>query len=120
MSKSIHAEGTAFVIADDVPVEDLGDGIRRQILAYAPELMLARVFFEAGAVGAMHSHPHSQIAYVGAGRFRVTIDGEERELAAGDSYFAASQLEHGAVCLEAGVLLDIFTPMREDFLGEGS
>lgn len=118
MAQPPHSEGTAFVIADDVPVEDLGDGIKRQILAYGPELMVVRAFFEEGAIGYLHSHPHSQIAYVGSGRFRATVDGEERELVAGDTYYAKPDVKHGAVCLEAGVLLDIFTPKREDFLGE--
>ena len=120
MALRIQPAGTAFVRAEDVEVEDLGDGIKRQMLAYGPQLMLVRVFFEKGAIGTLHTHPHTQIAYVASGRFRVSIGGQERELSAGDSYFAVSGVEHGAVCLEAGELLDIFTPLREDFLGDGS
>lgn len=119
MTLRIHPQETPFVCAGDAAIEDLGGGIKRQMLAYGPELMLVRVFFEEGAVGALHTHPHTQIAFVGSGRFRVSIGGEERELKAGDSYFAVSGVEHGAVCLEAGELLDIFTPLREDFLGDG-
>jgi quercetin dioxygenase-like cupin family protein len=79
--------------------------------------MVVRVAFEAGAVGAVHAHPHSQSTYVESGRFEVVIDGETRVLGAGDGFYVAPHLDHGAVCLEAGVLIDTFSPAREDFLG---
>ena len=116
MTAPPHSEGSAFVAASEVPIEDLGDGITRQILAFGPELMVARASFETGAIGYLHSHPHAQIAYVESGRFRASVGGVERELQAGDTYYAKPGVEHGAVCLEAGVLLDIFTPKRADFL----
>lgn len=104
------------MLAAEVPVEKLSEGISRQILAYGPELMVVRVSFETGAVGYLHSHPHSQIAFVESGRFRVTVGDEECELSSNDTYYARPDVQHGAVCLEAGVLLDIFTPKRDDFL----
>ncbi|QLC20783.1 cupin domain-containing protein [Parasphingopyxis sp. CP4] len=106
-----------FIHADATPVEDLGDGIRRQLLGYNDDLMAVRVWFEEGAVGEAHTHPHSQTSYVESGRFLVTIDGEESELGPGDGFFVAPHEMHGAVCLEAGVLLDMFNPVRADFLG---
>jgi len=74
--------------------------------------------FEKGAAGALHSHPHTQITYVVSGRFSFTIDGETREVTAGDTLLKTGGVPHGCVCLEDGVLLDIFTPMREDFLSQ--
>lgn len=57
-----------------------------------------------------------QTTYVASGCFEVTIGQEKKVLRAGDGYYVAPNLEHGCVCLEAGVLIDTFTPMREDFL----
>ena len=93
-----------------------GDGVTRRVLAYTDELMCVENTFKTGAVGALHSHPHTQITYVVSGRFSFTIDGETREVAAGDTLLKKNGVPHGCTCLEAGVLLDIFNPMREDFL----
>lgn len=106
----------AFNRASDTPVEDLGGGIRRQILAYDNSLMLVKVWFEANAEGYAHSHPHTQVTTVIEGRFRVTIDGETTELVAGDTFYAAPNKTHGMTCLEAGYVIDSFSPVREDFL----
>jgi len=93
-----------------------GDGVTRRVLAYTDGLMCVENTFEKGAVGPLHSHPHTQITYVVSGRFAFTIDGETREVTAGDTLLKTDGVPHGCACLEAGVLLDIFTPMREDFL----
>jgi len=79
-------------------------------------MMVVKVAFEAGGVGAMHSHPHTQASYVASGKFEITIDGKTKTLKGGDVYFVPSDLVHGAVCLEAGELIDVFHPLREDFL----
>ena len=72
--------------------------------------------FEAGAVGALHSHPHTQITYVVSGVFSFTIDGETHAVQAGDTLLKENGVIHGCTCLEEGVLLDIFSPMRKDFI----
>ena len=118
MASLAPAQSAPFVVAKDTPKDDLGGGITRQILGYGPEIMIVRVWFEEGAVGDVHAHPHSQSSYVESGKFEVFIDGEKRVLEAGDCFYVAPNLDHGAVCLEAGVLIDTFSPMREDFLGE--
>jgi quercetin dioxygenase-like cupin family protein len=86
------------------------------MLGYGPDLMLCRVWFATDAVGQVHSHPHSQSSYVESGVFRVTIDGQARELVAGDAFYVAPHLDHGAECLEAGTLIEAFSPARADFL----
>lgn len=96
--------------------ETVADGIRRKILGYDAELMMVAVRFDAGAVGAPHRHPHRQVTYVAAGRFSAEIDGRKQEVAAGDSFFVAPDLVHGVVALEAGTLIDVFTPARTDFV----
>jgi quercetin dioxygenase-like cupin family protein len=102
--------------ADAVAWEQLEPGIRRKILGYNDAMMMTLVEFRQGAVGALHSHPHTQMAYVQSGVFDVTIDGETRRLKAGDGYLIPSGQVHGVVALEDGVLVDVFTPMREDFV----
>lgn len=96
--------------------EDLGDGIRRKIMAYNETMMLTKVQFATGAIGTLHQHPHTQVAYVSKGIFDIDIEGVIKRLYAGDVYFVPSGLVHGAVCIEAGELIDIFTPMRADFI----
>lgn len=95
---------------------ELGGGVSRKILAHNEKLMAVEVSFEKGSVGALHKHEHEQISYVLKGNFKVTIGGKENILKVGDTYYTAPNEEHGVVALEEGVLLDIFTPERKDFL----
>ena len=109
-----------FVLSDRTKKEDMGDGIVRQIMGYNDSLMLCRVNFEMGSIGYTHTHPHAQIAYVESGVFEFTIDDETTTLKKGDCAYVPPGIEHGAVCRESGVLLDIFSPLREDFLAENN
>lgn len=101
---------------DEQELIDLGGGVTRRILSYNNALMSVEVAFQAGAEGAVHRHPHTQCSYVLSGKFLYTVEGKEIELHRGDSIVVPSGLPHGTLCLEEGVLLDIFTPMRKDFL----
>lgn len=96
--------------------EPAGPGVTRRVLAYSKDVMTVENTFETGAVGAMHSHPHTQITYVVSGRFRFTIGEETREVGPGDTLLKQDGVRHGCTCLEAGILLDIFAPMRDDFV----
>ncbi len=99
--------------AETIPLDG---GMERRILAFDDSLMAVEVGFEAGAEGAPHTHPHTQISYVLSGSFRYTVEAESVILNPGDSIAVPSGLVHGTVCLEKGVLLDVFTPKRDDFL----
>ena len=105
-----------FVYKNETTLEDLGNGVTRRILAHAGGMMAVEVNFTEGAVGPLHSHPHEQLTYVLSGRFNFTVDGVTKEVAAGDTLYKKPNVVHGCVCLEAGTLLDTFTPQREDFL----
>ena len=105
-----------FVRHDDCRLEDLGGGVSRRILAHAGGLMQVEVHFDKGAVGPLHSHPHEQLTYVLSGEFEFTIGGETRVVGAGDTLYKCSGVTHGCVCRVKGVLLDTFTPQRDDFL----
>jgi quercetin dioxygenase-like cupin family protein len=105
-----------FVSSADIEWEKLGGGVERKILGYDDVLMMVCVRFEQGAIGALHHHVHRQISYVESGVFEVTIDGKKKTLIKGDCFFVQPHLVHGVVALEQGVLIDIFSPCREDFL----
>ena len=91
-------------------------GVQRKIMNYNTKIMMVKVRFENGAIGELHQHPHIQSSYVAEGSFEVTIDGVTHQLQKGDTFFVAPNLIHGVVCKEAGVLIDVFSPYREDFL----
>ncbi|MCZ4295332.1 cupin domain-containing protein [Vibrio sinaloensis] len=105
-----------FVLNQDIPMEDLGAGISRKVLAHSDNMMSVEVHFEEGAIGAMHSHPHEQLTYVLSGEFEFTIGEEKKIVRTGDTMYKEPNIEHGCVCLKAGVLIDTFTPMRKDFV----
>lgn len=105
-----------FIYNKDVQLEDLGDGISRKILAYSDNMMAVEVHFEKGAVGPMHNHPHEQLTYVLSGTFEFTIGDQVKVVKAGDTMYKKPDIEHGCVCLEKGILIDNFTPMRKDFV----
>ena len=106
-----------YVENKEVPLTDLGGGVVRKVLAYSENLMSVELHFEKGADGAKHSHPHEQIGYLISGSLLFQEAGkEDKVLVAGDTYYVEPDVEHGVVALEETMLLDIFTPMRKDFV----
>jgi quercetin dioxygenase-like cupin family protein len=105
-----------FIENRDIPWEEVDKGMKRKIMAYDDKLMVVKVAFDKGGVGVLHQHYHSQITHVESGKFEVQINGEKKILTSGDAFYIPPNVEHGAVCLEAGVLIDVFSPMREDFI----
>ena len=112
-ARSHKAEGGR---KDIIKVEGDASWLNLDVLAYTDGLMCVENTFEKGAVGALHHHPHTQITYVVSGAFEFTVDGVTRTVHKGDTILKEDGVEHGCVCTEAGILLDIFTPMREDFV----
>lgn len=90
-------------------------GLRRQVMSYSASMMLVRHTMVAGWVGARHSHPHEQMVYVVRGRIRFGHPGGVFEAGAGESFLVPGNVEHQASALEDSEVLDIFTPMREDY-----
>lgn len=105
-----------YQIESEIEWQNPAPGIQRQIMAYDGQLMMVKVKFEKGAVGTPHTHYHSQATYVASGRFELEIGGQKKILSAGDGYYVEPDEIHGCVCLEAGILIDTFSPMRADFL----
>ena len=109
-------ESNNFQFEAEMLWESAGEGIVRQIMGYNDNLMMVKVKFETGAIGTPHTHPHTQTTYVASGVFEFTTDGETKIVRPGDGVYMKPCILHGCICLEAGVLIDTFSPMREDFL----
>lgn len=105
-----------FLFRKELETEFAGEGVTRQIMGYDENVMLVKVMFQKGSIGSVHTHPHVQTSYVASGKFEVNIGGDKKILEEGDGFFVPSGIEHGVVCLEAGILIDTFNPYRKDFL----
>jgi quercetin dioxygenase-like cupin family protein len=105
-----------FIMGDEIAWETVGDGVRRQIMGYDDRIMLVNVEFDKGGVGPMHQHHHSQVTYVISGQFDLTIGDETKRMKGGDAFYIPPNVMHGAICVEKGVLIDVFSPIREDFM----
>ena len=112
----ITQQSANFIFEAETPWEDAGGGVVRQILGYNDNIMMVKVKFKKGQEGSMHSHPHSQVTYVASGKFEFTVGGVTKIVEAGDALYKQPGIEHGCVCLEDGILIDCFNPMRETFL----
>jgi quercetin dioxygenase-like cupin family protein len=110
------AQSNLFQINNEIPWQDLGAGIQRQIFGFNDKLMVVKVKFEQGAIGTLHQHHHTQATYIESGSFEVTIGSEIKILNTGDGFYIPPNAMHGVACLQAGVLIDSFSPVREDFL----
>lgn len=106
-----------ILLGDKLKWEEVAPGMKRQIMGYDDKILMARVLFEKGAVGSVHEHHHSQATYVVSGKFELQIGEEKKVIGAGDGFYIPPHVYHGAVCLEAGELIDVFSPVREDFFG---
>jgi len=105
-----------FQFEQEIPWEDVGNGITRQVYGYDDQIMLVKAKFVQGGVGQLHSHYHSQVTYVDSGVFEMTIGDEKKIIRKGDGYYVPPHVVHGCVCIEEGMLIDVFSPHREDFL----
>lgn len=105
-----------FGINKDIQEEVCGEGVTRKILTYDADLMLVEVKFEKNAIGALHAHKHQQISYVAKGSFEFTLGEVCKIVKQGDSIYIPSDVVHGVRALEEAIIVDVFTPMREDFI----
>lgn len=112
----MERQSKAFIPTANMEWEELGGGVSRKFLGYDNQIMMVQVKFEKGAVGSPHQHFHTQATYCAAGKFEFTIDGVVKTVEAGDGVYIEPNLLHSALCLEAGILIDVFSPVREDFL----
>lgn len=109
-------ESKCFIEAASMEWQSVDPGVKRKIMGYNDEIMMVQVHFDKDGIGTLHKHRHSQTTYVVSGKFEVTVGDEKKVLVAGDGFYIPPEAEHGAVCLDEGVLIDVFSPVREDFL----
>lgn len=105
-----------FIEDATIPWTDLGGGVKRKIMGYNERVMLVKVAFEKNSIGTLHHHPHTQISFVESGSFEVEVDQTKKTLLKGDIFCVPPNAVHGVVCKEPGILIDIFSPTREDFI----
>lgn len=105
-----------YILTKTMDWEELGGGVSRKFLGFDNQIMMVQVKFEKGAEGSPHAHFHTQATYVAKGKFEFDIDGVKQVVTEGDGVYIQPNLVHGAVCLEEGMLIDVFSPVREDFL----
>lgn len=91
-------------------------GLKRRVLAYNEKLFLAEHEMVKGWSGALHSHPHDQIVYVVHGHLKVSCEGKTVDVRTGDTFAVRGGVEHGASAVEDSLVIDVFTPCREDYL----
>jgi quercetin dioxygenase-like cupin family protein len=109
-------ESNKYIFNDEIKLESIADGLKRKMLGYNKDLMMVKIFFDKGAIGALHSHPHTQTSYIEKGKFEVFIGSEIKTLSEGDGFFVPPDIEHSVKALEEGIIIDVFNPCREDFL----
>ena len=92
------------------------EGIEQRTLVYGERTLMAEFLLKKGSRLPYHSHPHEQTGYLVDGRIRLSIGPEENDVMPGDSWCIPSDVEHGAEILEDSVAIEIFSPVREDYL----
>ncbi len=93
----------------------IAPGLVRRTLVSEGKLMICRFDLDVGVEISSHAHPHDQAGYVVLGKIRITVDGKSCILGPGDSYSASSGILHSAIALEASVVVDTFSPPRDDY-----
>jgi len=91
-------------------------GVVRRTLNSGEHTTLIEVTLADGSVVPAHTHPHEQIGYVSSGRVRFAVDGDVTVLSAGDSYLVPGGASHEVTALEPSVCIDVFSPVREEYL----
>lgn len=105
-----------FMMNSETISQSMAQGVTRKVLVHNEDLMMVEVSFEKGSMAALHSHPHQQMSYILSGTFEFENDGDKRLVGKGDSVLLVSEAKHCVLCIEEGMVLDVFTPERKDFL----
>ena len=93
-------------------------GVEMKTLAHGDRTLLSAFKIAEGAVIPVHSHPHEQTGYLVSGRLRFEIDTKVLLAEPGAGWCLAANLPHGVTALEDSVVIEVFSPVREDYLPE--
>ena len=91
-------------------------GVEQKTLVYGERTLMTEFLLKKGSLLPQHSHPYEQTGYLVNGHIRLSIGPEENDVMPGDSWCIPSDVEHGAEILEDSVAIDLFSPVREDYL----
>jgi quercetin dioxygenase-like cupin family protein len=105
---------TTVRTAEVDPIE-MVPGVWRRTLATGERMMMVHIRLAEGAAVPTHSHPHEQVGYVIEGRIRLTTAGRDADFEPGDSYFIPGDVEHAATAITDCILLEMFSPPRDEY-----
>lgn len=91
-------------------------GVDFEVLAIGSESMVTKMLYKNTDKVPFHKHPNEQSGYVISGKYELQFDNKKYLLTTGDSYSIPSNVEHTLEIIEAGEVLDVFTPVRQDYL----
>src|SRR5712672_1386897 len=115
MKQQNSSSEPVFVKSAQMSTTNPEPGLTRRIGSYSDKLMLAEHYMQKGWSGPRHSHPHEQLVYIVSGRLKAVIGETILEAEAGDSFIVPGGIEHEAAALENSVVVDIFTPSRDEY-----
>jgi quercetin dioxygenase-like cupin family protein len=102
--------------ADQATYRTLIDGVERSTLVHGEKTLMARFRLKKGTELPSHYHLHEQTGLLISGRIVLTVDGEDHEMMPGDSWCIAPDISHSAKALEDAEAVEVFSPVREDYL----
>jgi quercetin dioxygenase-like cupin family protein len=105
-----------FYFAEELEWTEMGPGVSRKILGRDRQIMMVKVRFDKGTSVGLHQHVHIQTSYCAKGKFEFTVGEEKRMVLDGDGIYIPPNVPHGVTCMEEGIIIDAFSPAREDFL----
>ena len=94
----------------------LADGIRLSTNVHGDKTLMGQFHLSKGAKIPAHSHPHEQTGIMISGKLRFVVHGEIKDVEVGDSWCLKGDVEHSAEALEDSVIIEVFSPVREDYL----
>ncbi len=105
-----------FTTADTEGYRELLEGVKMRTLVHGDRTLLAEFKLDKGASIPTHRHPYEQTGYLVAGSLRFVVEGTTTVARPGDSWNLAEDVEHSADVLEDSVVVEVFSPVREDYL----
>lgn len=101
---------------DDAKAVEMRDGVTRRTLVFGERLLMTHWNLRAGVQFGEHSHPFEQAGFIIKGRLRMIIDGKPTDLTPGSAYLVPMDVKHDAIALENVQVVDIFSPVREEYI----
>ncbi len=105
-----------FYKRDDSNFRQLAPGVRVKTLTYGEKTLCVEFRLDQGSTLTRHAHPHEQTGYLVSGHIRLTVGPDTLDALPGDGWCIPGNAEHGAQILADSVAVEVFSPVREDYL----